>query len=175
MTGGDFKTLVREHRDRVYGLALYSLHNREDAEDITQEVLIRLWKHRRKVDPEGVRPWLLKVTRNACCDTVRKRRVQIARLGHADTEAAETMPASSPTPHAEAESADFQRRLSAAIARLPEPLRSVVILREIQQLKYDEIAMTLEKPLNSIKVYLHRGRKLLREELREVETYVRAS
>ncbi len=175
MNGGEFQQLVREHRNRVYGLALYSLKNREDAEDVTQEVLVRLWNHRHKLESSAVRPWLLRVARNACCDVVRRRQTQQARLGHEDTEAAETMPAKAPDPHAAAETADFRRQLEAALARLPEPLRSVLILREIQQLKYDEIAQALEKPLNSIKVYLHRGRKLLREELREVEAYVKAS
>jgi len=176
MREGEFQDLVSRHRDRIYTFAFYSLKNREDAEDVTQEVLIRLWKHWQRLDDEFLTAWILRVTRNACCDVVRRRRTHQGKIGDNPHEPEiESMASRDPDPHREAEAADFRRRLRAALRTLPEPHRSIVILREIQGLKYDEIAAAVGKPLNTIKVYLHRGRKLLREQLREVTAYAKAS
>ncbi|MCP4655869.1 MAG: RNA polymerase sigma factor [bacterium] len=176
MREGEFQDLVSRHRDRIFTFAFYSLKNREDAEDVTQEVLIRLWKHRHRLADDYLTAWILRVTRNACCDVVRRRRVRQGRIEeHAHQPEIDSMPSHDPDPHSHAEAADFRRRLRAALSTLPEPHRSIVVLREIQGLKYDEIAATVGKPLNTIKVYLHRGRKLLREQLREVPAYAKAS
>jgi RNA polymerase sigma-70 factor (ECF subfamily) len=72
-----------------------------------------------------------------------------------------------PGPAALAETADFEAHVKEALRDLPEPYRSIVILREIQDLKYEEIGAALEMPLNTVKVYLHRGRRKLRDRLRE--------
>jgi len=167
---------VEGHRDRIYTFAFYFLRNREDAEDVTQEVLIRLWKHWRRLEGDHLRAWLMKVTRNLCCDTSRRRttrgRVEGYDGGDVAVEIAES-PAANPEQATEA--ADFRRRLTAAIKSLPEPQKSIVILREVQGLTYDEIASVVGRPLNTVKVYLHRGRKLLREALREEVAYAEAS
>jgi len=165
MSAAEFQRWVLDHRDAVYGLALWSLKHREDAEDVTQEVFIRLWDHRRKLDPAGLRPWLLRVTRNACCDLVRRRQRQ--KLDGDPEPHLEREPSAEPGPLDRAEHADFERRLSSALGEIQEPYRSIVVLREIQELKYEEIAEVVGKPLNTVKVYLHRGRKMLRERLSE--------
>lgn len=174
MEQGDFQELVRQHRDRIYTFAFYSLKNREDAEDVTQEVLIRLWNHFRRLDGEHLSAWIIRVTKNACVDAVRRRQTRFRHEapGEHDLDRA---PASDADPQRDAESADFRRNLQAALREMPEPYRSIVILREIQGLAYDEIAATVDKPLNTVKVYLHRGRKMLREQLREVPAYAQAS
>jgi RNA polymerase sigma-70 factor (ECF subfamily) len=71
-----------------------------------------------------------------------------------------------------AEGADFQSTLQTAIANLPEPHRSIVVYREVHEFKYDEIADILKLPLNTVKVYLHRARRMLRDELRNRLDYV---
>lgn len=173
---GDYEALVEGHRDRIYTFAFYYLKNREDAEDVTQEVLIRLWKHWRRLEGDHLKAWLMKVTRNLCCDTSRRRttrgRVEGFDGGDVAVEIAKS-PAADPEQTTEA--ADFRRRLTAAIKSLPEPQKSIVILREVQGLTYDEIASAVDRPLNTVKVYLHRGRKLLRDALREEVAYAQAS
>lgn len=175
MEKGEFQELVRQHRDRVFTLAYYSLRNREDAEDVTQEVLIRLWNHWRRLDGDHLKAWLVRVTKNACVDAVRRRQTRRRHEKAGDDEELERTPGSQATPERAAESAAFRRRLSEALAELPEPYRGIVILREVQGLAYDEIAAAVDKPLNTVKVYLHRGRKMLREQLREVMAYAQAS
>ena len=171
--GGDYHKVVDAQRHQIYTFAFYSLKNREDAEDVTQEVLIRLWKHWRRIDRTGIKAWLMQVTRNLCRDFVRQR-VRRSREADAEEVPVDSLQGSS-NPQADAETLDFQRRLSEALRRVPEPYRSALILREIQDFKYDEIAIALDKPLNTVKVYIHRGRKMLRQELEEEPAYVAAS
>ena len=72
-----------------------------------------------------------------------------------------------PSPEAVAEASELRTRIHDALADLQEPYRSIVIFREIQDMKYDEISESLELPLNTVKSYLHRGRRMLREKLSE--------
>ena len=170
-----FHRWVGRHRDRVYNFAYYTLRHAEDAEDVTQEVLIRMWHHRNKLEDPTVLAWLLKVTRNACYDTLRRHKTRRARFDEGiDEYTHDTVASDEPGPQEHAEADDFLRRLSVALETLPEHYRTVVVLREIEGLKYDEIAEVTGRPVSSVKVYLHRGRKLLRESL-EASTDTAAS
>ncbi len=172
----EYSALVTKHRDHVFRFALYTLHHREDAEDVTQDVLSRLWDHISKLDQTRVGAWLTRVTRNACYDLTRKRRVRQAVHTPGDNEPALALvPDHKPDPESTADSAALRLRLEEALRDLDEPFRSVVVLREVEGLSYQEIADALDKPLNTIKVYLHRGRRKLRGVLAEEETYVQAS
>lgn len=156
------------YQDRVYRLARYSVGNREEAEDISQEVLVRLWRHLDRVEPAAVWPWLVRVTRNAAIDALRRRGSYRAVVAEDPEDAAALRRASGgPGPETQAEAADFRRHLEEALREVAEPYRSIVILREIEQLQYEEIASTMGMPLNTVKVYLHRGRRMLRAKLRE--------
>lgn len=158
---------MRTYQHRVYGFAVYFLGNRTEAEDVTQDVLLRLWQHRDTVEESRLLGWLLRVTRNACVDALRRRRVY-RNLMTPDDERLGQAAAGDPTPDDDAEAADFQRHLRRALAQIPDPYRSIVILREVQELKYEEISGAMDLPLNTVKVYLHRGRKMLRQHLSEV-------
>lgn len=155
---GRFRRLCQEHRDRIYTFAFYYTGNREDAEDITQEVLFRLWHHGLRMDDESVAAWLTRVVRNACLDALRQRSRYRSVVSAQDPE---------PVLAVEADDVDLRRQLEAALTRLENPLREIVILREIQGLSYREISQSLELPLNTVKVYLHRGRRRLRTLLQE--------
>lgn len=168
-----FQRAVEEQKDMVYSFAYYYLGSREEAEDVTQEVLLKLWQHFEDLDFESIPRWLNRVTRNASYDRLRRFRVQ-RRFVTADsfepgeTPISERTSAPQPTPGEEAEQSDFRRRLKSALAEVAEPYRSVLILRELQDLKYKEIADSLELPINTVKTHVHRGRKLLRQRLQEV-------
>jgi RNA polymerase sigma-70 factor (ECF subfamily) len=165
-----FEDTAQKYRRRVYSFARYLLSNREEAEDVTQEVLLRLWRHQRGLDEERLGAWLLRVTRNACYDLLRKRRSDAA-LAHGaslDDEEAREVASAEPDPQARAEAADFRRRLLAALSELEEPYKSTIILREVQGLPHREIGEALGIPEVTVRVHLHRGRRKLRERLREV-------
>lgn len=175
MESVDYQQLVSQHRDRIFTFAFYTLRHREDAEDVTQDVLIRLWNHRQRLDGDRVGAWLSRVTRNACYDVSRRRRVRNAVHPSDPEPQLERATCVEPTPDRTAEAAEFRRHLQSALRDMSEPYRSIVIMREIQSCSYQEIADALERPLNTIKVYLHRARRMLRHALAEEEAHVRAS
>lgn len=170
-----FEKIADRHRDRIFTFACYHLGNRDDAEDVTQEVLVRLWKNLDSLEDAHIMPWVIHVTRNACIDALRRRRTYRA-LVTADPEgdAMTRVPSRGPAPSVAAETADLQAHLERALQDLTEPYRSIVILREIQDLRYEEIVDALGLPLNTVKVYLHRGRRKLREKLREFASHGQA-
>lgn len=162
-----FEQQVRDYQDRVYGFAQYYLKNREAAQDVTQDVLIRFWEHRDEVDPDRTLGWLLRVTRNACIDALRKRKTRRNAMT-VNTDGLDQATGSQPSPAEEAATSDFRDHLEQALDGVDEPYRSVIILREIQNLKYKEISEALDMPMNTVKVYVHRGRKKLRNQLSQV-------
>lgn len=152
-----FRNWVNSYQDDAWSLARYLLNDTSEAEDVTQEAFIKLWKQRETIDPERIRPWLLKVIRNACLDRLRRRRLTI-EVHEADVQG----------PGANAQREEIARWLKAAIAYLEEPYRSLVVLRDLQQHSYEEVAGITELSLSQVKVYLHRARKKLREQLTEI-------
>lgn len=156
----EYQQWVRDYQDQAWSLAKYLLKDASEAEDATQDAFIKLWHHRDRVDPERVKPWLMKVTRNTCLDRLRRRKPE--------TELTEVQAVEEHGPMAGAEQGELGRWLQAAIERLKEPYRSLVVLRDIQQHSYDEVARATELSLSQVKVYLHRARKQLREQLAEV-------
>jgi RNA polymerase sigma-70 factor (ECF subfamily) len=162
-----FEHHVGRYQHRIFGFACYFLGDREEAADVTQEVLLRLWNHRDEVEEDRLLGWLLRVARNACVDALRRRQVYRAAV-MTDGEQLERAFDPEALPDAATASALFQEQLQRALGTLDDPYRSIVILREIQDYRYEEISEALRLPLNTVKVYLHRARKMLREQLREV-------
>ncbi|MEZ4699873.1 MAG: sigma-70 family RNA polymerase sigma factor [Rhodothermales bacterium] len=167
MTHRQFEQHVLQYQHRVFGFAYHFLGDREEAEDVTQEVFIRFWNHRGEVDGGQPIGWLLRVTRNASVDALRRRNSYRKTIS-GDSEQVELARGDAPGPAKDAESSDFRAMLDQALDRLSEPYKSLVILRELQDLSYQEIADTLALPLTTVKVYLHRARKMLRDHLTEV-------
>lgn len=160
-----FNLLCQCHRDSVYRYAWGMVGNAADAEDITQEALIRLWDHLSRIEILSVRAWLLTATRNLCIDHIRrnKRRAEsfVGDTGLLDNTSDEQR--SSP-----AEAADdsmTRERAEAAIQALPEMQRTVFLLHEVEGMKYRQIADSLGIPVNTVKVYLLRARRSIHQEL----------
>lgn len=175
MTGSEPLAAIMEHAGRVFTLAVYMLGDHGEAEDVTQEVLIRAWQSAHEVAPDRLGAWLLRVARNRCIDHLRTRRSRWAGLREAAGAAVASARDSAPDPEALAWGSDLRAALGRALAELAEPFRSVVILREIQGLSYREISDALELPLATVRVTLHRGRRRLRDALREEYRHVAAS
>lgn len=154
--------LLRQHADLVYRVALRLTGCADDAADVAQEALVRLWQHADRI-PEGKhRAWAARVARNSALDHLRRRRVRPERLPSNHPE----LPSPTPLPDALAEAEAFRAYLDAALDTLGEPYRSLVVLREVEDLSYAEMADALDLPLPTLKVYLHRARRRLREALR---------
>lgn len=169
----EFKLLCHRHRDEIYRYARSMLHNDADAQDATQEALVRLWQNLATVPFLHARPWLFRTTRNYCLDVIRRRTAWYAPVAVGD-ETLETVPDGSVAEPGQETDAEFRsHRIHAAIQRLPETWRSVFLLYEIHELRYREIAETLDLPLNTVKVYLSRARTKLQQLLTEDPTWTR--
>lgn len=152
---------MSEFKDAVYGYAYYFSGSREDAEDLTQEVLVKLWRGVRRLRQEPGITWVMKVTRNHCIDWARSRRKKARGSQLLDPEQLAFQGGGAITADP-VQRSELRTRIVEAIARLPAKLRDLVILREIEEMKYEDIAETLGMPLNTVKANLHRGRRTLR-------------
>jgi len=156
-----YRQWVKEYQDQAWSLARYVLKDAQEAEDAVQDAFVKLWNNQDKIDPERIKPWLMKVTRNGCLDRLRRRRENVEfNEGH--------MAGESSGPMQDVAANELGGWLKRAIEGLKEPYRSLVVLRDVQQHSYEEVAGMLELSLSQVKVYLHRARKELREQLAEV-------
>ena len=169
-----FRELVQRYQARVYSLAYRMLRIREDAEDITQETFVRMFRAASRYDPE--RPfssWLFTIASRLCIDHMRRRRVPTISMfqrEHGSTEEwTLELPDQGPGPVEETEQLEEEQRMRALVDRLPEHYRIVVMLRHQEDLSYEEIAEALDMPLGTIKARIHRARGLLRELLERGE------
>jgi RNA polymerase sigma factor (sigma-70 family) len=168
-----FDSTVSRYSRRVFTFASYLLVDPGEAEDITQDVLIKLWKSGGEIDPDRLGAWLLTVTRNACTDVLRRRRrtaeiIPIRRETHPPTD----HPSSAPGPERVAAGSQLGEKILKALNELSERARTVVIMREIQGLSYREISDVTEIHIDTVRVILHRARRRLRESLKEVQPHV---
>jgi len=157
----EFEILCKRHRDDIYRYARSLLANPDDAQDATQEVLLRLWNNLPTIYPFNLRAWLLRTTRHYCLDQIRHRSLCAAPVS-VEEELLDEYPDELATNPSLA--ADSNLRLEQAhrlLLRLPENLRSVFVLYEVNDLRYREIAKVLGIPMNSVKVYLSRAREKL--------------
>ncbi|MEP5569399.1 MAG: sigma-70 family RNA polymerase sigma factor [Halioglobus sp.] len=156
-----YRQWISAHQDRVWSLALYLLQDRALAEDISQEAFLRLWQRRNEMHEERVGPWLLRVTRNLCLDKLRKSRVE--------REPEEGDLVDDETPERARLRGNHAQRLRELVAAMREPQRSLVVLRDMQQHSYQEVAEITGLSQPQVKTYLHRARKLLRQQWSEQE------
>lgn len=163
-TDSAFLRHVQAYENRVHNFARSLLKDAATAQDVTQDVLIKLWKHQDDLDEDGILSWLMQVTRNACIDELRARKRRRKKV-RVDTDGLRRAESPRRPPDRRTESADLRDHILDALEQVDDPYRRVVALRELQGLKYKEIAETLDMPLNTVKVYLHRGRKKLRAQL----------
>lgn len=155
-----YRQAINQYRQRIYSFAHYSLRAREDAEDVTQDVFIKLWQHWRQIDHDRLSAWLMRVAHNTVIDHVRKSRTV---RQHVDDYAEVELQEANVSAAHELDRSALQRELQVAIKALDDPFRSIVILRDIQGLSYAEIEHILDMSASQVKVYLHRSRRKLRE------------
>jgi RNA polymerase sigma-70 factor, ECF subfamily len=157
----EFKILCERHSDEIYRYARALLANQADSEDATQEVLLRLWRHLPRINPFNLRAWLFRTTRSYCLDQIRRRSNLAAPRSFEDGVLEEQPDELALNPSLAADSSLRLEQAREVLLKLPENLRSVFVLYEVNGLRYREIARTLGIPLNSVKVYLSRARARL--------------
>lgn len=167
-----YQFLIQQYKNNIFSYSLYMLKNRDDAEDITQEIFIKIWQNINKFKIISAKAWIMKSTHNLCIDYLRRRRITMQRENHIDDEFTENYYEDNMdnNPQVITHINMMTSKIKEAVKILPENLRSVFVLYEIEGMKYREISTALDIPINSVKVYLLRARKKLQEVLKHYET-----
>jgi RNA polymerase sigma factor (sigma-70 family) len=167
-----YRFLIRQYKNKIYTYSMYMLKNKMDADDVTQEVMIRIWKNIDMFNALAAKTWIMKTTNNLCIDYLRRRTIAVTRESEIDEFFEDTFSINdnNDNPYLTTHFKIMATKIKEAITTLPENLRSVFVLYEIEGMKYKEIGKILDIPLNSVRVYLLRARKKLQEELKEYET-----
>ena len=165
-----FEALVRLYEKRVYALTLRMCKNPADAEEAAQEAFLAAWQGLAFFRGESsFSTWLYRLASNACVDLLRREGRHRSAAGPSlnDEETVIDVADDAPSPHALAERAELRQQIEEALSALPEDYRQVLILREMHQRSYDEIAEILALDLGTVKSRINRGRKRLRKILLE--------
>jgi RNA polymerase sigma-70 factor, ECF subfamily len=158
-----WEDIVRTHSARVYRLAYRLTGNPHDAEDLTQEVFVRVFRSLSSYTPGTFEGWLHRITTNLFLDSARRRQ-RIRFEGLAD-EMAHRLAGSEPTPAQAFDDSHLDDDVQAALKALPPEYRAAVVLCDIEGFSYEEIAATLGVKLGTVRSRIHRGRAQLRSAL----------
>jgi len=154
----------------VFSLAIRMLRGEQDAEDVTQETFVRVFRSLDRYDPD--RPftaWIFTIAARLCIDQLRRRRLRPVPLVQRDADSGEERVLDvvdpGPGPEQLASFEEEERRTRDLIDSLPPHYRIVIMLRHLQDLSYEEIAEALQLPLGTVKARIHRARALLKQRL----------
>jgi RNA polymerase sigma-70 factor (ECF subfamily) len=154
--------VVRQHSDRVYRLAYRLTGNAHDAEDLTQDVFVRVFRSLADYQPGTFEGWLHRITTNLFLDRLRRqRKIRFDPL----PEDANRVVGREPSPENLYFDTHLDGPIEAALAALPPEFRVAVVLADIEQLSYEEISATLGIKLGTVRSRIHRGRSMLRASL----------
>ncbi|MBV9379575.1 MAG: RNA polymerase sigma factor SigE [Streptosporangiaceae bacterium] len=158
-----WEDIVRVHSARVYRLAYRLTGNQHDAEDLTQEVFVRVFRSLSSYTPGTFEGWLHRITTNLFLDTARrKQRIRFEGLGD---DVAQRLAGSELTPAQVFDERHLDSDVQAALKALPPDYRAAVVLCDIEGFSYEEIAATLGVKLGTVRSRIHRGRAQLRTAL----------
>ncbi|KAA1418720.1 RNA polymerase sigma factor SigE [Nocardioides humilatus] len=159
----DWQSIVEQHSDRVFRLALRLTGNRHDAEDLTQEVFVRVFRSLHTYQPGTFEGWLHRITTNLFLDQARRR--QRIRFDALSEERAARIASAAAGPDLAYVDRTFDDDVEAALSALPPDFRAAVVLCDIEGLTYEEIAEILGAKLGTVRSRIHRGRAMLRAAL----------
>jgi RNA polymerase sigma factor (sigma-70 family) len=163
-----FQSRVMPAKNKLFRFALRFLGNEEEAKDIVQEVLIRVWKGREQMnDVQNWEAWCMRITKNLSLDRIRA----ITRKQTQPIEAGYSVQQETLSPYESTELRESMNRISQFIASLPDKQRQVIHLRDIEGYSYNEICEILELDMNQVKVNLFRARNAVREKLTKIDAY----
>ena len=172
-----FEQLVERHSDRAYQLAYSILQNRQDAEEVVQDAFLRIYRSLGNFRGDAqFTTWMYRIIVNLCNNKFRWNKVRginrtisiDAPLPNAegDESLRLALPSSEAPPDEQLAFAELRERVEKAMAQLPESYRTAVMLRNVQQLDYEEIAKILDCAVGTVKSRINRGRELLRQALK---------
>ncbi|MDH3697568.1 MAG: sigma-70 family RNA polymerase sigma factor [Flavobacteriaceae bacterium] len=166
MTQGEFLDVVMPFKDKLYRLAKRLLVSREEAEDATQEVLLKLWnKNSDMGEYRNIEAFAMTMTKNFCLDKLKSKHASNLKLVHSNyAEAGGGL-------QQQVEALDSLSWVERIMEELPEQQKLVMQLRDVEEYDFEEIATLLNMKPNTVRVSLSRARKAVREKLLEKHNY----
>jgi RNA polymerase sigma-70 factor (ECF subfamily) len=160
-----FEALICKYQDRVYNLCHYMVRDPQDAQDAAQDVFLKAYRHLKDFRPgASLYTWLYRIAVNTCLDYKRKSR----RKAFRSEPLSEDLPSGERSPHQLYESRKIAESIQLALQKLPEKLRAAIVLREIEELSYEEIAEVLHTSVGTVKSRISRAREQLRHLLKKI-------
>ncbi|MDO1500962.1 sigma-70 family RNA polymerase sigma factor [Winogradskyella maritima] len=166
MTQAEFTRLVTPFKDKVFRLAKRLLVSREEAEDATQEILLKLWNNKGKIESyKNVEAFSMTMTKNFCLDRLKSKQAQNLKIVHSNYQEKGS------GLQTQVEARDSVSWVTKIIEELPEQQKIILQLRDIEQYDYAEIAKMLDMNETAVRVNLSRARKTIREQLTNTHNY----
>jgi RNA polymerase sigma-70 factor (ECF subfamily) len=165
--GGDlsvFEGLVRTYQDRIYNVCRYMIQDTHDAQDAAQEVFLKAYKSLGDFKPgASLYTWLYRIAINTCLDYKKKSRPEQME----DESVIDDLASTEPSPERRYQSKEIGLAIQVALRKLPEHLRAAIVLKEIEELPYEEIAEVLHTSVGTVKSRISRAREELRRLLQK--------
>jgi len=158
-----FKLQVNKNKNGLYAVCYQMLKNSLEAEEVVQDSFIKLWQAKES-GKKQTKAWLYQVARNQCLDILRRRQHEMKYQKHNSLNLVEERSACD-----ELINNELSEHINRAIENLTEPYKSLIVLREISQLSYQQLAEVLDLNVQQIKVYLHRARNTLKQALLDLQ------
>ena len=166
MKQADFVSLVMPFKDKVFRLAKRLLVSREEAEDATQEILLKLWNNRDQFEKyRNVEAFAITMTKNFCLDKLKSKHAQNLKIVHSNYKDTNV------SLQKQVELNDSVDWVAKIIEELPQQQKIILQMRDIEQYEFSEIAKILEMNETAIRVALSRARKTIREQLTKTHSY----
>ncbi len=166
MTQAEFINIVMPFKDKMFRLAKRLLISREEAEDATQEILLKLWKNKKNMENyKNVEAFSMTMTKNFCLDKLKSKHAQNLKIVHSNYQD------KSISLQKEVELKDSINWVAKIIEELPEQQKMILQLRDIEQYDFKEISKMLDMNETAIRVALSRARKAIREKLTKTHNY----
>ena len=170
--GRAYDQLMAMYHDAVFNIILRMVHNRQEAEDLTQETFIKAYNSIASFNEEyAFSTWLFKIATNHCIDFFRKRKLKTFSMDepvkYKDDEISHEYADTNPTIEKEMVASEKSRIIRQAIEKLPDKYRTAIILRHHEEKSYEEIAEILDLPLGTVKARIFRAREMLKKLLKD--------
>ena len=166
MTQTEFLNIVMPFKDKVFRLAKRLLISTEEAEDATQEILLKLWNNKKKIQEyKNIEAFSMTMTKNFCLDKLKSKQAQNLKIVHSNYQDHNV------SLQKQVEINDSLSWIERIMEELPEQQKMVIQLRDIEQYDFDEISKMLDMNNTAVRVTLSRARKTIREKLTNTHSY----
>lgn len=162
-----FKEFVESYQRLVGHIVMRLIMNPSDHADILQDIFLKIYRHLGNFHYESkISTWVAKIAYNTCLNFLARKKVKSFTDQDLDTDALENLPDTTMQPEIHFEQNEFRQRLQAEIQKLPIQYRAIITLFHLEEMSYREIGTVLQMPEGTVKSYLFRGRKILKERLK---------